>query len=110
MIHLVVGVLAAILVALIAGTLVLSPLQNAERARIERLRENLKESLETYRQANGSYPDSLQAVASPSWPQKGVVYNHIGSGYEVSFEGRWYSFALSVSNSGARCDSRLKAR
>ena len=110
MIHLVVGVLAAIPVALIAETLVLSPLQNAECVRVERLGENLKESLETYRQAHGSYPDLIQAVASPSWPQNAMVYNHVGSGYEVSFQGRWYCFTLSVSNNGARCHSRLKAR
>jgi type II secretory pathway pseudopilin PulG len=110
MIHLVVGVLAAVPVALIAATLVLSPLQNAECSRIERLGEDLKDSLESYRQAHGSYPSSLQAVASPSLPQNGMVYKQMGSGYDVSFRGRWYDFTLSVSNNGARCDSRLKAR
>ena len=110
MIHLVVGVLAFVPVAWIAATLVLSPLQNAECSRIGKLGEDLKHSLETYRQAHGAYPDSLKDLASPSLPQNGTVYKHMGSGYEFSFQGRWYDYRLSVSNNGAHCNSELKAR
>ena len=110
MINVVVGILAVVPIAWIAATLVLSPLQNAECSRIGKLGEDLKDSLEIYRQAHGSYPDSLQALASPSLPQIGTVYKHMGSGYEFSFQGRWYDYRLSVSNNGAHCDSEIKAR
>jgi hypothetical protein len=94
----------------IAATLVSSSLQDAECSRIGRWGTDLKDSLETYRQAHGSYPDSLQALSSPNLTQIGTVYTRMDSGYEFAFQGRWYDYRLSVSNHGVHCHSTLKAR
>jgi type II secretory pathway pseudopilin PulG len=110
MVKFVAGVLAAVLVAMIAAPFVLSSFRNEEWSRIERLGQDVKASLESYRHTHGAYPDSLQALASLSLPQNGAIYKRVGSGYEFSFEGRWYDYRLSVSNNGDGWDSSLKAR
>jgi hypothetical protein len=94
MVHFVIGVLAVVLIALVAAMMVLSPLQNSECARIERLGEALRDKLETYRQVHGAYPDSLQAVDFPNRPLKRMSYTHRGSGYEISVQGRWYDYTF----------------
>ena len=104
-IHLIFGILAAVPLALIAASLVLTPLQNAESRRIESLGSELQQSLEAFRQEQGYYPDSLQAVIARRSPQ----YKRTDSGYELSYSGWWCHYTLFVSNNGASV-SKLIAR
>ena len=117
-IHVIFGILAIVPLVLIAASLVLTPLQNAESSRVESLGSELQQSLEAYHQGQGHYPDSLlQAVTagrSPQTPEaqpdlREVTYKRTNSGYELSYKGRWCHYTLSVSNNGASV-SKLIAR
>ncbi len=96
-VHVMFGGLAALPLALIAASLVLTPLQNAESRRIESLGSESQQKLEAFRKEHGHYPDSLPAVTAGRSPQ----YRRTDSGYELSYKGWWCHYALSVSNNGA---------
>jgi type II secretory pathway pseudopilin PulG len=112
------GVFATLLLLLIAAGWLLPPFQNAENSRIEGLQNYLERALDEYRNAKGSYPDSLQALAFTYSPQevraqsdmKKMSYIRKDSGYQLSFKGFWYDYTLSVSNNGSYVFQSAKAR
>lgn len=117
-VHMVFGALAAVPLLWLAAALVLPPFRDAEMSRIEGLQACLERKLEAYRGTAGHYPDSLQALAFTNSPQefraqsdaKRMTYSRMDSGYQLSYEGFWYNYTLSVSNNGADVFQRTKAR
>ena len=117
-IHFVFGVLALILLLWIATAIVLPPFQEAERSRIEEMRQELQQKLGAYHEAKGHYPDSTDSLpftnsrqGTRSQPKlREVKYRRADAGYELSYAGRWYNYTLSVSSNGASSIERMTAR
>ena len=106
-IHLLFGLLAVIPVAYLASALILPPFQSAESLRIESLAAQVGRSVETYHQARGHYPDTIEQALTLAGTPRGLPaepeirkmgYSHTDCGFEFSYTGRWYRYTLKVTN------------